>query len=328
MKDLRPTIGLSHCLLGEQVRHNGGHLKQDWITDELAQFVEFAPVCPEVEMGLGVPREAMRLVYEKDDISLETSPTKKDKSAPINNYTELAKETNVRLSKSIVEKIEEGLCGFIFAKKSPTCGLERVKIYNRDNGIPDKYGQGLFAEQLTQAIPELPVIDSGRIINTQLREDFVRQSMAFFQFHKLEKRISALQSFHRRYKYILMEYDHGQVAELGRLAAQGHESHEINNLFALYRRKFFEVLKAKSPSKKSRKNVFYHLLGYFKKELSACDKKYFLDLVDDYDRGHVPYITVVKFLDYFVHKYNQTYLADQYYFEPYPKQLSIHKDAK
>lgn len=321
-ENIRPIIITSECLLGRAVRYNGGHLHQDWLTQQLAHFFEIRPLCPEMRMGLGVPRPAVRLVRDQNDkISMVTTP---DKNNVEKDLTDLALSEASKINDEIQVMIEQGLCGLILAKKSPSCGLERVKHYNVKSGVADQHGMGVFAQAITERFPGLPVIDSGRLHNFELRELFIRQAFAYYRFHQLVSDISSLQKFHQQYKYILMEFDPVQLQSLGRIAANS-ERKEYSIVHKQYRELFLKTLTKSRPTKAKRKNVLYHLLGYFKNDLEASDKEYFLDLMNQYDQSFTPYITLVKMIEHFTKKYQQNYLKDQYYLNPYPRELGLEK---
>ena len=317
-----PLIITSECLLGKPVRHNGGHLHQDWLTSDLAKFFEVRPICPELRMGLGVPRPAMRLVQDGDEAVRMVSTPKKDQQEK--DLTDSAKSVAKIMSDELLALINDGLCGLILAKKSPSCGLERVKHYNPKSGVADKHGMGVFAYQFTKNIPGLPVIDSGRIHNLELRELFIRKAYAFYRFHQQVTDIYSLQLFHQKYKYILMEFSSHNLQMLGRIAANSDKKN-FSEVFSSYRELFLETINQKSPTRAKRKNVLLHLFGYFKKDLDQSDKSYFLELMQEYEKSFTPYIALVKMIAHFTQKYQQAYLKDQYYLNPYPKELGLEK---
>ncbi|GAB4020655.1 MAG: DUF523 and DUF1722 domain-containing protein [Bdellovibrio sp.] len=308
-----PILGISACLLGAKVRHDGGAFTHHWLSDELSKFVQYENFCPEVAMGLGTPRETLRLVYDKatEQISLYAPKSKTD-------YTSKASETAKRIFADL-----NHLSGFILAKGSPSCGVEAVKLYNKKNDIPDTKGRGFFAQWLKDKYPFLPVVDSGRMHNPVEREKFIKYMMSYHRLKNLTPKISALQLFHQRHKYMLMEHSPGQVSDLGKIAGNSQKL-DFGEVYLNYITLFSEVMR-KDPTIKTRKNVFFHLLGYFKNDLETVEKDHFLEIVEDYSHGRTPYITLVNFLNLLIKKYKKEYLRDQFYLNPYPLELGLQK---
>ena len=250
-------IGISSCLLGNRVRHNGEHKANEWLLNQLSPFVSWLPICPEVEMGLGVPRETMRLVGTATRPRLVTVNSKEDQ-------TERAHQTIDRILKK-----DFNLDGFIFKKDSPTCGLERVKVYG-SSGIPVKNGVGLFAKSIQEKYPKIPMIEEGRLSDPNQREFFLNQLYIFSQFTRIPKSTRALQEFHQNHKLQLMAYDPGRYLLLGRIAANSQKQ-QITEVFTKYE-DLISVLIKKPLTAQKYANVFQHMLGYFKKDLDTKEK--------------------------------------------------------
>ncbi len=213
----RIKLGVSTCLLGESVRYDAGHKRDRFITDTLALFVELVPVCPEVECGLSIPREAMRLVGDPQNPRLVTQRSGID-------YTEKMQEWAER---RVRELESENLCGFIFKSKSPSSGMERVKVYN-DSGMARKNGVGVFARAFMDHFPRVPVEEEGRLHDLNLRENFIERLFAFSRWHRMladNPKPAGLMDFHARHKLMLMAHDVKSVPELGRLAAKVDGGH-------------------------------------------------------------------------------------------------------
>jgi uncharacterized protein YbgA (DUF1722 family)/uncharacterized protein YbbK (DUF523 family) len=306
-------IGVSTCLLGEKVRFDGGHKHNRYITQTLGQFFEFVPVCPESECGLGIPREAMRLVGEVNKPRLVTNKTRID-------------HTDQMLSWAVdrLDALErENLCGFIFKKDSPSSGLYRVKVYN-DKGQPVKTGRGLFAAAFTDRFPRIPVEEEGRLHDPVLRENFIEQVFALKRWREVlekKKTMGNLVDFHTREKLLFMAHSPKHYREMGRLVADGKKKN-ASDLYDHYEGMLTEALGLRATVSKHT-NVLLHVLGYFKKQLSSDEKQEVLELIGNYRSGHLPLIVPVTLLNHFVRKYNQPYLSVQTYLYPHPLELQL-----
>lgn len=316
MKRNKPLLAISGCLLGKNIRYNGGHCREDWVFSELSKYVDFFSVCPELEMGLGVPREEIHLFnYDRSDkeIKLKTKFTNKELThTAINSYQEI-------VSTLQAQKIN----GHILTRKSPTCGTDNVKVYVNDLPNLHRVGTGLYARHINEEIPELPLIDSGRIKNVQLRENFVKQVFAHHRFTQLDGSSRELHEFHRRYKYTLMEHSQDNLRRLGAIAA----NHANLPLPIVYQDYFALLMNTLSilPTVKNRINALVHIFGYFKNELNAVEKKEFLNLIEDYRHGISNYSTINTILGIFGNNFNNEYIQEQLIFGPYPKELKLLK---
>lgn len=312
----KPLVGISSCLLGQNVRYNGGNKKDSWIVSELSKFVDFYPVCPEVEMGLGTPREEIRLTYneETSDRGLITKKSNID-------LTSKASETYERLNKEIRER---ELDGFILMKKSPSCAYSPNRAVNIKDKGPGKYIEGLFAFNLVNEFPVMPKLDSGRIFNKKMRENFVKRVYAHHRFSNLKVSARDLQEFHKQYKYILMEHSPFNLTRLGNIVAN-HDHLNMDVVMSSYKELLMETLSIKADPGK-RFNVLQHLFGYVKDHLNSSEKKRVITLFEDFKEGITQYMIPVEVINLMVHKYSVVYLTDHYYFNPYPKRLNIHGD--
>jgi uncharacterized protein YbgA (DUF1722 family)/uncharacterized protein YbbK (DUF523 family) len=310
-------LGNSSCLLGNAVRYDGGHKWDRFLTNTLGRYVEFVPVCPEVEIGLGIPREAMRLVGELAHPRLLTIRSRIDHTE---RMTEWAKEKVKELEK-------EDLCGFIFKSDSPSSGLERVKVYDR-NGVPVKKGVGLFARVFIDHLPLLPVEDEGRLHDPLLRENFIESIFVWKRWREMGEQNrgkGGLIDFHSRHKLLIMAHSPKQYQVLGQWVAQGKGVSQ-DDLLNQYQEMLSSALRQK-PTNKKNANVLHHILGYFKKDLSADEKQEALEVIENYARGLVPLIVPVTLLNHYVRKYHQPYLRDQYYLNPHPLELQLRNHA-
>jgi len=308
-------LGISSCLLGQPVRYDGAHRQDRFITDTLGKYVEFVPVCPEVECGLGVPREAMRLVGDPEAPRLVTVRTKIDHT-----------ERLVAWARHRVRQLEqENLCGFIFKSKSPSDGMERVKVYSeRAPASPLTRGVGMFARIFMAHFPLLPVEDEGRLHDPVLRENFIERLFVFQRWRELlaaGTSLGALVAFHTRHKLLILSHSPKLYRELGRLVAHAREF-SSPEIYQRYQTRLMEALRLKATPKKHT-NVLYHLMGYFKKDLSADEKEELRELIDYYHQGYVPLVVPITLINHYVRKYRQPYLQEQFYLHPHPVELQL-----
>lgn len=312
MKD-KIKLGVSACLLGQKVRFDGGHKHDRFITDTLGQYVEFFPVCPEVEVGFSVPRESLRLVGDPQNPRLKTTKTSIDHTDLMLNW---AKEKVVELEK-------ENLCGFIFKSKSPSSGMERVKVYS-EKGMPQHSGIGLFARAFMEHFPIIPVEEEGRLHDPKLRENFIESIFALKRWRETVEQnhsLGGLVDFHSRHKLLLLAHSPSHQRDLGKLVADG-KNYSRDNLFSQYEKLLLEALQLKTTLKKNL-NVLQHILGYFKKQLSPDEKQEVLEIIDQYRIGNVPLIVPVTLLNHFIRKYQEPYLMKQTYLNPHPVDLKL-----
>jgi uncharacterized protein YbgA (DUF1722 family)/uncharacterized protein YbbK (DUF523 family) len=308
-------LGISACLLGQPVRFDGGHKLDRFITDTLGKYVEFVPVCPEVECGLGVPREAMRLVGAPAAPRLMTIRTKVD----------LTERMAAWARKRVQELEQENLCGFIFKSKSPSSGMERVKVYSDPpQGAPVTRGVGLFARAFMEHFPLLPVEDEGRLHDPVLRENFIERLFVGQRWRELltaGPTPGGLVAFHTRHKLLILSHSPKHYRDLGKLVARGQEL-PLQELYHHYQSQLMEALRLKTTPKKNT-NVLHHLMGYFKKDLSPDEKQELLEIIDYYHQGYVPLVVPVTLINHYVRKYHQPYLQEQFYLHPHPVELQL-----
>ncbi len=306
-------LGISSCLLGERVRWDGAHKLDRYLTDTLGKFVKYVPVCPEVECGFGIPREPFRQVGDPDSPRLITSRTKID-------YTDRMTEWAHR---RVRELEKEDLCGFIFKSRSPSSGMERVRVYN-EKGVPVKKGVGIFARAFMAHFPLIPVEEDGRLHDPILRENFIERIFAFKRWREgLEEKQSrgSLVDFHTQHKMLILSHSPEHHRLMGKLVARAKEI-PLKELYEEYQGLFMEALKLKSTPKKN-VNVITHILGYFKRQLTADEKQELLEIIDLYRQGTVPLIVPITLVNHYVRKYNQPYLKEQYYLHPHPLELQL-----
>ncbi len=305
--------GISACLLGEQVRYDGGHKLDRYLKETLGQYVEWTPVCPEVEIGLPVPREAMRLVGNSTAPRLVTVKTGVD----------VTERMKVWSQKRLEELQRDDLCGFVFKSRSPSSGMRSVKVYG-PSGIPGNAGSGIFARLFMDRFPVIPVEDDGRLHDPEIRENFIERIFVYQRWREMKMRAGAVHdliAFHTAHKLLILAHSRSHYMRLGRLVAEA-KKHERQRLFAEYISVLMEGLKLIATRKKNT-NVLQHIAGYFKKQLTVKEKQELLDLIEEYHRGYVPLIAPVVLLRHYARKYEEPYLSGQYYLYPHPAELML-----
>jgi len=306
-------IGISTCLLGENVRYDGGHKLDRYLRDLLGRYVNYVPVCPETESGMPIPREALRLVGDIDSPRLLTQKSGEDYTGVMQSWA----------SKRLDALEKEKLCGFIFKSKSPSSGMERVKVYN-DKGHPVPKGRGIFAGMFMERFPLLPVEEDGRLHDPMLRENFITRIFVYGRWLELMEQgltTARLIDFHTRHKLLLMAHNVNAYRELGRLVAGAREL-PPDELADQYISRLMTALKLSSTIKKN-VNVLQHVMGYFKRDLSSDEKQELLEVIGNYKDSLVPLIVPVTLLNHYVRKYDQPYLKEQVYLNPHPMELKL-----
>ena len=306
------VIGVSACLLGEKVRYDGGHKHDSYITDILGRFFSFVPVCPEVESGMPIPREAMRLEGTPESPRLITIRTRIDKTEQMLSFCR----------RKVVELEKEGLCGFIFKKNSPSSGLFRVKVH--EDGNRTRSGSGLFAAEVVRHFPLLPVEEEGRLNDPVLRENFIERVFSYRRWKDLLKErpdSGGLVEFHTRHKLLIMAHSPSAYGEMGRLVARC-AAMEKTELFRRYEEMLMNALAIRATVKKNT-NVLMHVMGYFKRELSGGEKAELVEIIGQYHAGLVPLVVPITLIRHYVRKYDQQYLARQVYLSPCPEELTL-----
>lgn len=306
-------LGISTCLLGEPFRFDGGHKFDHFLVHTLGQYVEYVPVCPEMECGLPVPRESMHLEGDPQNPRLVTTKTH------INHTDRM-----IRFARQRVRELEkEDLCGYIFKSNSPSSGMERVKVYDA-HGVPSKVGVGIFARIFMEHFPLLPVEDEGRLNDPKLRENFIERIFALKRWRELlAQRISlgGLVDFHTSHKLLLLAHSPKHYQEMGRWVAQGKRV-PPKALYDSYQTLFLEALKLKTTPKKNA-NVLMHMMGYFKAQLSADEKQELREVIETYQRELTPLIVPITLMNHYVRKYQQPYLKGQVYLQPHPIEMQL-----
>ena len=306
-------LGISTCLLGENVRYDGGHKLDRFLTETLGQYVEYVPVCPEVECGLPIPRESMHLQGNPGSPRLVTSRTKQDMTERMVNWAK----------KRVVELEREDLCGFIFKSDSPSSGMERVRVYN-EKGMPVKRGVGMFARIFMEHFPLLPVEDEGRLNDPKLRENFIERIFTLRRWREVLTRKESrgnVVDFHTQHKLLILSHSPKHHQMMGKIVAQA-KGVPIKELYQQYQNILMEALQLKTTPKKNA-NVLQHMMGYFREQLSSDEKQELLEIIEQYRRGYLPLIVPMTLMNHYVRKYNEPYLKEQVYLNPHPLELQL-----
>ncbi|WP_433769023.1 2-thiouracil desulfurase family protein [Pseudomonas putida] len=309
----KPKIAISACLMGAEVRYNGGHKASRLCSQTLTDYFDFVPVCPEVAIGLGIPREPIRLVEDVDQ------PQALGTVNPQLNVTRPLAEYGQHMAAELGD-----ICGYIFMQQSPSCGVERVKVYHANGALLDRGGQGIYAQAFCDSRPDLPVEEDGRLNDPVLRENFLTRVFAYHAWQQLlQEGLSrrGLTDFHSRYKYLLMAHNPVQYKTLGNLLGNmGHSDPQI-----LGPRYFSELMTAlkRCATRGTHSNVLQHLSGYLKQAISAEDKQEVQHVIGQYRHGIVPLVVPLTLLKHHFRQHPDPYIAQQVYLQPHPENLSL-----
>ncbi|HDM8238999.1 YbgA family protein [Vibrio campbellii] len=306
-------VGISSCVLGERVRFDSGHKISNFVTKELDGYFSFVPVCPEVGVGMSVPRPTIRLVSNEERIALVETKN------PDNDHT----DNMLAYSENKVNELQsEQLCGYIVCAKSPTCGMERVKVYSKNNAA--KEGVGLYTKTLMEKMPWLPVEEDGRLNDPVLKENFITRVYCLNDFYESmdgEPTRGKIIEFHSRYKLTLMAHHPESYRSLGRLVADV-ANYEIDEFYSQYRLGLMQALQNRA-SRKNNTNVLMHLQGYFKRSLTSDEKAELATVISDYRTGLLPLLAPLTLIKHYLNAYPDAYLQKQKYLEPYPQEMRL-----
>jgi uncharacterized protein YbgA (DUF1722 family)/uncharacterized protein YbbK (DUF523 family) len=306
-------IGISSCLLGQKVRYDGGHKRDAFLVDTFGRHVEWVPVCPELEMGMGVPREAIRLVTAGDTVRLVGTKSGTDHTDAMQAF-----------SKSRLDRLAAlDLCGYILKKDSPSCGLMRVKVWN-DGGMPTRNGRGVFADALVRRFPHLPVEEEGRLCDPRLRENFVERVFAYARLKALftgRWTVGKLVAFHAAHKLLLLAHAPEAYKRLGRLVA-GAASAPRQEVRQAYEAGFMDAL-AVLATRGRHVNVLQHMAGYLHDGVDGASREELQQTLDDYRAGLLPLIVPITLVRHHVRRLGIAYLEGQVYLQPHPKELML-----
>ncbi|HPQ95693.1 MAG: DUF523 and DUF1722 domain-containing protein [Thiothrix sp.] len=306
-------VGISSCLLGERVRFDGGHKHNPYIVQTLGRFFDFVPFCPELAIGLGVPRPTLQLVQVDGKVHCrEGRNATRDVTAALTRCAQAQRDW------------VGGLCGYVFKKDSPSCGMARVRVYGEPDRPPARNGTGVYAAVLQQAYPWLPVEEEGRLGDPVLRENFIRRVFVLQRWRQLQQQgltLAALTRFHARHKLILMSHDQNRARELGRALAQVPAGQLAEDAGA-YRLQLMDILRSRA-TRDNHVNVLEHIRGYLKRELGALDKAELTDVIESYRQGQVPLIVPITLLRHHFRHFPDPYIQDSWYMQPHPGELML-----
>ncbi|WP_282175738.1 YbgA family protein [Vibrio nereis] len=306
-------IGISSCVLGENVRFDSGHKISKFVTKELSPYFDFVSVCPEVGMGMPVPRPTIRLMSNEERIALvETKDPTKDHTSAMLDYSK----------DKVAELSDAQLCGYIVCAKSPTCGMERVKVYKKNGS--DNTGVGLYTNELMQQMPWLPIEEDGRLNDPVLKENFITRVFTLHDFYQnVGNDITRgnIVAFHSRYKLTLMAHHPSSYRELGRLVAN-IKDYEIEHFYDLYRKGLMQAMSHRA-SRKNNTNVLMHIQGYFKRYLDKKEKAELRNVIDDYRVGVLPLLAPLTLIKHYLATHPDEYLEQQKFLEPHPQELRL-----
>ena len=311
--ETKPKLGISACLLGQKVRFDGGHKRERFLTDLFGRFVEWIPICPEIEVGMGVPRESVRLVGPPSSPKMIAEKSGRDWTAAMNQYA----------AKRLSELAGSNLSGYVFKKNSPSCGMERIRVYS-SKGMPERQGRGLFAAAVMKQWPLLPVEEEGRLNDLKLRENFIERVFAHHRWQQAtaeRKSLAALVRFHTSHKYLLLAHSQAHYRQLGVLVATAKQK-SLGAVYDEYGRMFMQALTAHA-TEKTHANVLDHMTGYFSKQLTATEREELVQLISDFRHQLIPLIAPITMIRHYTKKYRVEYLQDQVYLEPNPKELML-----
>ncbi|WP_414932927.1 YbgA family protein [Vibrio europaeus] len=313
MNQQQIKIGISSCVLGERVRFDSGHKLSKFVTKELTPYFEFVPVCPEVGSGMPVPRPTIRLMSNEDRIALvETKEPTKEHTQAVTDYSK----------SKVVELEREQLCGYIVCAKSPTCGMERVKVYKKNSA--ENVGVGLYTNELMKAMPWLPVEEDGRLNDPVLKENFITRIYTLKDFYDSigdEPTRGKIVAFHSRYKLTLMAHHPTSYKELGKLVANVKD-YDIEEFYKRYRQGLMAAMTHRA-SRKNNTNVLMHLQGYFKRALSRSQKKELVQVIEDYRVGLLPLLAPLTLIKHYLAAHPDSYLENQAFLQPHPQELRL-----
>jgi uncharacterized protein YbgA (DUF1722 family)/uncharacterized protein YbbK (DUF523 family) len=313
MKD-KIKIGVSSCLIGEKVRWNGDHKQDQYVREVLANYFEYVSICPEMEVGMGVPRETVALYGDLDKSQMISKKTQTNWTKPMERY----------IKGRINSLAHDDLCGYIFKSKSPSCGLGRVPVYSEFGSHNVWHGPGMFAQAFTNKFPLVPTEDEGRLNDPRIRENFIVKVFSFYRLQELLGKgfsLGALVTFHTRHKFLLLAHSRKHYDALGKIVAHA-KSLKPSELKDQYGNIFMEALAFKATPKKNT-DVLLHMMGFLKKILTKGEKEDILSTIEDYRKELLPLIVPVTLVRHQVKKHNIEYLQDQVYLNPHPKELML-----
>lgn len=309
----RIRIAISSCLLGQAVRYDAGHKHNGYITKTLGQYFDFVPFCPEVAIGLGVPRPPIRLVRGRGGIA-----ARRIDEPSIDVTEKLAAYAHRAVSQL------GGVSGYILKKGSPSCGMKGVKVYS-SKGVPVASSAGIYAARLMELVPALPIEDELRLMDPARRDNFIERVFVYHRWQRASRRLTPkrLIDFHASHKLMLLAHDEKAYRALGRIVAHAGDD-DVRKLGARYITEFMRVLQ-KPASRGRQANVLQHVIGFFKRQLDAADKRELVRLIDDFRRGRTPLGAPLTLIHHYLRRFPNAYLQAQHYLNPEPDESLLRK---
>jgi uncharacterized protein YbgA (DUF1722 family)/uncharacterized protein YbbK (DUF523 family) len=314
----KPRIGVSSCVFGQKVRYDGQHARDEFVQKTLHRFVEWVPVCPEVDIGMGVPREPVRLRGTQAVPRMVGQQSGTDWTDRMSAYAQ----------QRVGQLEQQQIHGYIVKAKSPSCGMERVRVYGRGNGVHSVRGRGLFTRALMEASPCLPVEEDGRLHDMQLRENFITRVFAYQRWRALvstRPTIARLVAFHARHKLLLLAHHEPSMRRLGRMVAEAKQ-HPISHVLDTYGHLFMDALGQHATSK-THANVLQHMLGHVSEYIDSETRQSVAQTISDFRRGYAPLLAPLVLIHHYVKRFHVAYLLDQVYLQPHPKELMLRNHA-
>ena len=305
-------VATSSCLLGEEVRFNGGHKHNGYLTKTLARYFELIPFCPEVAIGLGVPRPPIRLVRDGGQV----------RAVGVADRTLDVTEDLVEYGRTVSATLDD-VSGYILKRASPSCGMERVKIYS-EKGMPVESGAGLFAQTIMHERPLLPTEEEGRLMDPVLRENFIERVFVYHRWLSMCRTgltPAGLVDFHTRHKFSILAHDEVAYRELGQIVA-GAGTASLPQLAESYATSLMTAMK-KRATRKLHSNVLMHIMGFLKDRIDKDDKTELLEIFEKYRHGQLPLIVPVTLLKHHLRRHPDPYISRQYYLQPHPEELML-----
>ena len=306
-------VGVSACLLGHKVRYDGGHKRSKYCLNVLSECFDLKPFCPEVAIGLTTPREPIRLVGSAE------APRVVGVKDPSLDVTDRLADYADQVSQA-----EQDLCGYILMQGSPSCGMERVKVYH-ENGMPNVAGSGVYAARIMKNNPALPVEEDGRLNDAVLRENFITRVFVYYNWQQevmSEPTLHKVIQFHSRHKYQLMAHSYEGYKQLGKYLADEASKQPLTDVLQKYILDLMTFL-SKKADRKSHTNVLMHIMGYLKKEIDAETKQDLLDAIEQYRTNKVHLVVPLSLLKHYLKRHGSDYIKSQAYLDPYPHELGL-----
>jgi len=306
-------VGVSACLLGHKVRYDGGHKRSKYCLNVLSECFDLKPFCPEVAIGLTTPREPIRLVGSAE------APRVVGVKDPSLDVTDRLAEYADQVSQA-----EQDLCGYILMQGSPSCGMERVKVYH-ENGMPNVAGSGVYAARIMKNNPALPVEEDGRLNDAVLRENFITRVFVYYNWQQevmSEPTLHKVIQFHSRHKYQLMAHSYEGYKQLGKYLADAASKQPLTDVLQKYILDLMTFL-SKKADRKSHTNVLMHIMGYLKKEIDSETKQDLLDAIEQYRTNKVHLVVPLSLLKHYLKRHGSDYIKSQAYLDPYPHELGL-----